>query len=78
MSWYHDFDGGRSFYTALGHTDESYTEDNFTKHLLGGIQYAIGKNQVLNYSKAKSQIPLKLTGLSRKCSRWENFTNRRR
>lgn len=57
MSWYHDFDGGRSFYTALGHTDESYTEDNFTKHLLGGIQYAIGKNQVLNYSKAKSQIP---------------------
>ena len=26
MSWYHDFDGGRSFYTALGHVDESYTD----------------------------------------------------
>jgi len=29
ISWYHDFDGGRSFYTELGHTDESYTEANF-------------------------------------------------
>ena len=26
MSWYQDYDGGRSFYTALGHTDECYTE----------------------------------------------------
>ncbi|TSD66779.1 ThuA domain-containing protein [Inquilinus sp. KBS0705] len=42
MSWYHDFDGGRSFYTALGHTDESYTDPLFLQHLLGGIQYAIG------------------------------------
>ena len=57
MAWYHDFDGGRAFYTAMGHTDESYTEDNFLKHLLGGIQYAIGKNISLDYSKAKSMVP---------------------
>ncbi len=57
MSWYHEYDGGRSFYTALGHTEESYTEENFLKHLLGGIQYAIGKNEHLDYSKAKSLIP---------------------
>lgn len=57
MSWYHDYDGGRAFYTALGHTDESYKEENFLKHLLGGIQYAIGKNEELDYSKAKSQYP---------------------
>lgn len=43
VSWYREFDGGRSFYTALGHTEESYTEEAFLKHLLGGIQYAIGK-----------------------------------
>jgi type 1 glutamine amidotransferase len=43
MAWYHSFDGGRSFYTALGHTDESYKEENFLKHLLGGIKYAVGK-----------------------------------
>ncbi len=43
MAWYHQFDGGRAFYTALGHTDESYKEENFLKHLLGGIKYACGK-----------------------------------
>jgi uncharacterized protein len=43
VSWYHEFDGGRSFYTALGHTDELYSDSLFLKHLLGGIQYAIGK-----------------------------------
>ena len=24
MAWYHEFDGGRAFYTELGHTKESY------------------------------------------------------
>ena len=45
MSWYHDYDGGRAFYTALGHTDESYSDPLYLKHLLGGIQYAIGKHK---------------------------------
>jgi type 1 glutamine amidotransferase len=43
MSWYHAYDGGRSFYTELGHTDASYADPLYLKHLLGGIQYAIGK-----------------------------------
>jgi type 1 glutamine amidotransferase len=55
IAWYHEFDGGRVFYTGLGHTDESYSEPLFLQHLLGGIQYAIGKNAPLNYAKAKSQ-----------------------
>lgn len=42
MAWYHDFDGGRSFYTGLGHVEESYTDPLFLNHLLGGIQYAMG------------------------------------
>ena len=57
MAWYHEFDGGRAFYTAGGHTDESFSEALFLKHLLGGIQYAIGKNLVLDYDKATTQIP---------------------
>lgn len=57
IAWYHDFDGGRAFYTGGGHTDESFSEDLFLKHLLGGIQYAIGENLKLNYKKATSQIP---------------------
>lgn len=43
IAWYHEFDGGRAFYTGLGHTKESYSDPLFLKHLLGGIQYAIGK-----------------------------------
>ncbi len=57
MSWYHDYDGGRAFYTELGHTEESYTEPNYLKHLLGGIQYAIGDNKELDYTKAKTEFP---------------------
>jgi len=57
FAWYHEFDGGRSFYTGGGHTNESYSEELFLKHLLGGIQYAIGENLILDYSKATSQIP---------------------
>ncbi|TDH28902.1 PKD domain-containing protein [Segetibacter sp. 3557_3] len=54
MAWYHDYDGGRAWYTNLGHTKETFTEDLFLKHLLGGIQYAIGNNKELNYSNAKT------------------------
>ena len=57
MAWYHEYDGGRAFYTALGHTKESFAEDLYLKHILGGIQYAIGKNKELDYSKVKTQIP---------------------
>lgn len=51
MSWYHEYDGGRAWYTALGHTAESYIEEAFLKHILGGINYAIGNNK-LDYNKA--------------------------
>jgi type 1 glutamine amidotransferase len=42
MAWYHKYDGGRAFYTELGHTEASYTEPLFLNHLLGGIKYALG------------------------------------
>ena len=45
MAWYHEYDGGRAFYTELGHTNESYADPLYLKHLLGGIQYAIGKHK---------------------------------
>lgn len=54
LAWYHEFDGGRSFYTALGHFPVAYTNPFFLKHILAGIEYAMGKNVVLNYSKVKS------------------------
>lgn len=45
MAWYHNYDGGRAFYTELGHTDESYQDELFLKHILGGIKYAMGKKK---------------------------------
>ena len=52
VAWYHDYDGGRAWYTALGHTEASYTDSFFLGHLLAGIQYAIGKNH-LDYTNVK-------------------------
>jgi type 1 glutamine amidotransferase len=46
IAWYHDFEGGHSFYTGLGHTDESYTDPLYLQHLLGGIKYAMGKKYI--------------------------------
>lgn len=50
----HDFDGGRAWYTADGNTDVSYADSSLSRKLLGGIEYAIGDNRILNYSKAIS------------------------
>lgn len=42
IAWYHWFQGGRAFYTGLGHTEESYEEEDFLKHIKGGILWAAG------------------------------------
>jgi cytochrome c len=42
IAWSHAYDGGRAWYTALGHTESSYGEPLFRAHLLGGILYAAG------------------------------------
>ncbi len=43
ISWYKYFEGGRSWYTGLGHTEGTYAEPLFQQHLLGGIQFAAGQ-----------------------------------
>ena len=65
FAWYHEFDGGRAFYTGAGHTNESFSEDLFLQHVLGGIQYAIGANKQLDYTKASSQIPPEIDRFSK-------------
>lgn len=42
MAWYHTYEGGRIFYTELGHTNESYSDPMYLQHILGGIEYAMG------------------------------------
>lgn len=53
IAWYHEFEGGRAFYTAMGHTPDSFDNPLFLDHIWGGIVYALGPehsetNQALN------------------------------
>ena len=52
IAWYHDYDGGRAFYTGLGHSADTYSDNNFLQHLAGGISYAMGSDVSLDYSIA--------------------------
>ena len=46
ITWYHHYDGGRIFYTGLGHTNESYSDPRFQKMIKGGILWAADLKQI--------------------------------
>lgn len=50
--WYHDFEGGKAFYTGAGHTDESYSDPLFLGHILGGIKSVMATS--LKFGQAKT------------------------
>ncbi|MBE7174613.1 MAG: ThuA domain-containing protein, partial [Williamsia sp.] len=51
--WHRDFDGGKSFYTGAGHTDESYSDPLFLQHILGGIKSVMATS--LKFGQAKTK-----------------------
>lgn len=44
LAWCHRYEGGRSWYTTLGHRREAYDDPIFRQHILGGILWAMGAN----------------------------------
>ena len=58
IAWYQQLGCGRSWYTALGHTVESFREPLFLQHLLGGLQYAMGNGQ------GCATLPANVTGFT--------------
>ncbi|MBS1709170.1 MAG: ThuA domain-containing protein [Armatimonadetes bacterium] len=40
ICWEHSVGKGRAFYTGLGHTKESYAEEAYRKHVMGGLKWA--------------------------------------
>lgn len=42
IAWCHAYDGGRAWYTGMGHTNASYSEPLFLSHLLGGVEQVAG------------------------------------
>lgn len=41
IAWFQTFDGGRMFYTGLGHTDAAYDVAAFQQHIVGGVKYVL-------------------------------------
>lgn len=42
LAWCQEFQGGRSFYTSLGHFDEAWEDRKFHEHVTRGIYWAAG------------------------------------
>lgn len=40
IAWYQEYDGGRAFYTALGHMGSTYSDTLFMEHIYGGLYWA--------------------------------------
>ncbi|WP_327233463.1 ThuA domain-containing protein [Streptomyces sp. NBC_01317] len=64
VSWCRDYDGGRSFYTGMGGTAESYAETDFREHLRGALQWTTRLSRAdckatidANYTAAKVTQP---------------------
>ncbi|WP_190232914.1 ThuA domain-containing protein [Streptomyces avicenniae] len=69
IAWCHDYQGGRSWYTGLGHTDESYDDPAFVEMILGGIQVASG-NRAADCRPETGYTPL-FDGTQASLDAWE-------
>jgi type 1 glutamine amidotransferase len=67
ISWSQFYDGGRSWYTGIGHRSEHYTsttETLFQQHVIAGIEWAADKNNVPvdpNALNEKIYLPLAIS-----------------
>ena len=52
-AWCQEFDGGRLFYTALGHSKEDYSNATYLTHLLEGLKWVVDKPKP-DYKKARA------------------------
>ncbi|WP_232457057.1 ThuA domain-containing protein [Polaribacter sp. SA4-12] len=46
IAWYHHYEGGRIFYTGMGHADDTFADSDFLQHLKEGISWALGETNV--------------------------------
>ncbi|RYF88418.1 MAG: ThuA domain-containing protein, partial [Chitinophagaceae bacterium] len=56
-AWCHEWDGGRQFYTALGHDGTMYNDPVFRSHILGGLQWVVAGQRKLDYTRARAKTP---------------------
>ena len=53
LAWCQEFDGGRQFYTSLGHKIEHYADPVFRQHILGGIRWVLGETNTTPKSTSR-------------------------
>ena len=61
IAWWKEFDGGRSFYTNLGHRPETWDDPGFRRHLLAGIRWAAAHatwNRIVLTGEARNPMAL--------------------
>ncbi|MDQ3673086.1 MAG: ThuA domain-containing protein [Gemmatimonadota bacterium] len=54
--WYQEYDGGRQWYTSLGHRKDDYAHPDFRQHMLGGIRSVV-RLAPLDYTRAYAVSP---------------------
>ncbi|NQT24817.1 ThuA domain-containing protein [candidate division KSB1 bacterium] len=59
-TWYHEYDGGRSFFTTFGHIIETYKDDNFRKIVEGGIKWAAKLDGEYDFEPIQKNLMLDL------------------
>jgi len=53
ITWYHEFDGGKAFYTGLGHKDGTYDNPVFIKLISNALDWSLDHG-TLDYGNAKT------------------------
>src|SRR5690606_13662782 len=56
-AWCHEFDGGRSWYSSLGHGKEGYMDEEFRKHVVGATEWVEHGGTDRDYRKADATSP---------------------
>jgi type 1 glutamine amidotransferase len=56
IAWCQEMGRGRSFYTAMGHTRESYVEPLFVRHVLEGLYWAAGSDEAKRARRAEELV----------------------
>lgn len=51
-AWQHDFDGGHTWFTTLGHHQKDYEDPVYVQHIFGGIRFVASQVKKLDFSKA--------------------------
>jgi type 1 glutamine amidotransferase len=50
-AWCHEFDGGKAWYTSLGHSKEDYSNPTYLAHIIEGLKWLVDKKKI-DYAKA--------------------------